>query len=176
MPSLDEVLNAFPNGSFLIHIESNDPHEGAALALKLKKLSGPRLRDLRVYGGDRPVSVVRREMPTVRTVSRMTEKGCLITYAALGWSGYIPGDCHNRLLIVPANIAPWLWGWPNKFLGRMNSAGSNVFVVDDLQAGGVKGLNSSDDLGKLPNGYSGGIWKDQIDAIGPALREQPGLR
>ena len=74
MPSLDEVLNAFPNGSFLIHIKSNDAHEGSALALKLKKLSGSRLRDLMVYGDYRPISVVHKEMPTLRTMSRKTEK------------------------------------------------------------------------------------------------------
>ena len=28
IPSLDEVLEAFPDGSFLIHIKSTDPEEG----------------------------------------------------------------------------------------------------------------------------------------------------
>jgi len=170
MPSLDEVLGAFPNGSFLVHIKSNDPGEGEALATKLKTFPSSALRNLMVYGGDRPISVVRSKIPDLRTMSLKTEKSCLVTYAALGWSGYIPTDCRNSLLVVPANIAHWLWGWPNKFLRRMINVGTEVFVGDDFKAGGLKGLNRPEDLRKLPKGYSGGIWTDQIDVIGPALR------
>jgi glycerophosphoryl diester phosphodiesterase len=170
MPSLDEVLSAFPNGSFLIHIKSNDPREGEALVTKLKTLPNSTLRNLMVYGGNRPVSIVRSKMPDLRTVCLKMEKNCLVTYAALGWTGYIPTDCRNSLLIVPANIAPWLWGWPNRFLRRMINVGTEVFVADDLKSGGLKGLNGPEDLRKLPKGYSGGIWTDQIDVVGPALR------
>lgn len=176
MPSLTEVLNAFPGHSFLIHIKSNDPGEGSALALKLKDLSIARLSKLMVYGGDRPVAVIRGELPSLRVMSLKTEKACLIPYIALGWSGYVPNACQNSVLIVPANIAPWLWGWPNRFLNRMASAGTAVFVVDDFAAGGSKGLNSLEELRKLPAGYSGGIWTDQIEVIGPVFRRQKGER
>lgn len=77
MPSLDEVLDAFPNRSFLIHIKSDDPREGAALAQKLKTLPKARLRGLMVYGGHQPIGVIRREMPDLRTMSIKTEKSCL---------------------------------------------------------------------------------------------------
>ena len=53
----------------------------------------------------------------------------------------------------------------------MNSVGTNVFLLDDLKAGGSKGLNSMEDLSLLPR-YSGGIWTDQIDVIGPALQSR----
>src|SRR5215813_10416440 len=39
MPSLEEVLKAFSNRRFLIHIKSNDPHEGEQLASHLAMLS-----------------------------------------------------------------------------------------------------------------------------------------
>jgi glycerophosphoryl diester phosphodiesterase len=169
MPSLDEVLNALPRRRFLIQIKSNAPRDGAALALKLKTLPRARLRNLMVFGGSRPIHVIRREFPILRTNSPETEKGCLIGYEALGWLGYVPRGCRNSLLIVPVNVAPWLWGWPNRFLRRMHNVGTNVFVADSLKPGGLKGIDSTEDLKRLPPRYSGGIWTDRIDVIGPAL-------
>ena len=51
MPSLDEVLEGFPNHSLLIHVKSNDPQEGILLAQYLQKLPAGRLPRLMVYGG-----------------------------------------------------------------------------------------------------------------------------
>ncbi|MFX8106630.1 hypothetical protein ABTK92_20190, partial [Acinetobacter baumannii] len=52
MPTLDEVLTAFPDRRFLIHIKSNDPAEADRLAARLKQLPPDRLKMLMVYGGD----------------------------------------------------------------------------------------------------------------------------
>jgi glycerophosphoryl diester phosphodiesterase len=170
MPSLTEVLNVFSDRSFLIHIKSNDPREGLALARTLQKRPLVQQRGLMVYGGDRPVEAFRHAMPKVRTMSLRTEKQCLKGYAALGEFGYLPQTCRSSVLMIPANIAPWLWGWPNRFLKRMTSVGTPVFVVDDLAPGGSKGLNSAEDLTKLPTNYTGGIWTDRIERVGPLIK------
>jgi glycerophosphoryl diester phosphodiesterase len=169
LPSLDEVLNAFPKNRLLIQIKSDKSRDGTALVRKLKTLPRARLRELMVFGGSRPVGLIRREFPGLQTNSPETEKSCLIRYLALGWLGYVPRDCRNSLLIVPVNITPWLWGWPNRFLRRMHNAGTGVFVADRIKPGGLKGLNTMNDLSKLPPGYTGGIWTDRIGALGPAL-------
>lgn len=59
MPSLDEVLAAFPDKQFLIDIKSNDPEEGRALAERLSRLSPHQRALLMVYGGERPVMALR---------------------------------------------------------------------------------------------------------------------
>jgi hypothetical protein len=41
----------------------------------------------------------------------------------------------------------------------------SVFAVNDYKADGTNGLNDSADLKKLPKGYSGVIWTDQIDPV-----------
>jgi glycerophosphoryl diester phosphodiesterase len=46
-----------------------------------------------------------------------------------------------------------------------------VFVIGPLD--GETGASGIDDLGllnRLPDGYSGGIWTDKIEVIGPELR------
>ncbi|GAA0136345.1 glycerophosphodiester phosphodiesterase family protein [Paenibacillus sp. YSY-4.3] len=168
MPSLDEVLEHFPKGTFLIHIKSNDSAEGRQLAQYLADLPEDRLHELTVYGGDEPIAALHEELPGLRVMSKATLKSCLLAYEGVGWSGYMPSACRNTQLHIPEKFTPWLWGWPNKFLNRMDAAGTRVIVV----AGSgewSEGFDTIEDLTQLPKGYTGGIWTNRIDRIAPAL-------
>jgi len=168
MPSLEDVLTRFPNRHFILHIKSNDPKEGAALGRTLRSLPQDESQRVAVTGGDRPIETLRRTIPTIKTMSPKSIKACFERYIALGEIGYVPASCRNSVIFVPVNIAPWLWGWPDRFLSRMHAAGTMVFAVNAYRSGGIKGLNDSADLKKLPKGYSGGIWTDRIDAVNSA--------
>lgn len=168
--TLAEVLTAFPDRHLLINIKSNDPHEGELLAATLAQLPITRQQQLLVYGAELPIAVVRTQVPAVRTMSGASLKGCLFRYWAFGWSGYRPARCTNLLLLIPTNVAPWLWGWPHRFVQRMASLNTDVFLVDDYAGGSFsEGINSLSDLEKVPPAYTGGVWTDRIDIIGPAL-------
>lgn len=169
MPSLDEVLAYFPDGTFLIHIKSNDSGEGRQLAQYLGELPKERLAQLTVYGGDAPIAALHEDLPEIRVMSKATLKSCLLSYEGIGWSGYVPPGCRNTQLHIPEKFAPWLWGWPNKFLNRMDSVNTRVIVV----AGSgewSEGFDTVDDLTRLPKDYTGGIWTNRIDRIAPALK------
>jgi len=56
MPTLDEVLTAFPGRRLLINVKSNDASEGASLAASLVGRSDRELRQLMAYGGDKPMA------------------------------------------------------------------------------------------------------------------------
>src|SRR4051794_9676545 len=84
MPSLGEVLQRFPDRRFIVHIKSNDPHDGIALAEAITTLPNNETSHLAVTGGDRPIEKLRAKMPFLRTMSRSTVKRCLSEYAALG--------------------------------------------------------------------------------------------
>jgi glycerophosphoryl diester phosphodiesterase len=74
------------------------------------------------------------------------------------------------VLLVPANVAPWLWGWPNRLIQRMDRVGTRVVMIGHYGGGGhSQGFDDPDQLTELPRGYSGGIWTDRIDLIGPAI-------
>lgn len=171
MPSLEQVLTIFPERDFFIDVKSNDADEGALLAERLAELAAGRQGEITVFGGPRPVSAVRERLPHVRTITRPRLKKCLIRYLAAGWTGYVPSDCRHTVLLVPANAAPWLWGWPNRFLRRMDDVGTRVVLIGDYGGEGLsQGFDDPDLLSQLPRDYSGGIWTDRIDRIGPALR------
>jgi glycerophosphoryl diester phosphodiesterase len=172
MPALEEVLMAFPDRRLLIHIKSNDPHEGEQLASHLAMLPPAQRAHLIVYGGTLPVERLRVHLPDMRTMSRASLTQCLLRYIAIGWSGYVPAACHHSLVLVPINAAPWLWNWPNGFLNRMARAGSIVVVVGPYSPGEFsRGIDSEAEFAQLPHQFAGGIWTNRIDRIG--LLAQP---
>jgi glycerophosphoryl diester phosphodiesterase len=175
MPSLDGVLATFPDRSFLINIKSNDPKEGRLLADALRPLPADRLDRIMVYGGDAPVATLKAALPAVRAMSRATLKSCLLGYLGLGWSSIMPQSCRDTMVLVPINVAPYLWGWPDRFLQRMTGAGSRVFVIGPYHGGEFSaGIDTPDDLARLPPHFSGGIMTDEIETIGQRLGSQAG--
>lgn len=171
IPSLEEVLTTFPNGSFLIHMKSSDSIEGAQLAEYLSQLPEEHLNRLSVYGDDTPVSILKKQLPSLRVMSMSTLKSCLISYTGAGWTGYIPAVCRNTQLHIPEKYAPFLWGWPDKFLNRMERVNTKVILVAG-DGGWSEGFDSIEDLNRLPDGYSGGLWTNRIDIVAPKLKLQ----
>ena len=98
MPTLAEVLAAFPQARLLINVKSRDPSEGEKLAAVLNKLPAERRAQIMVYGGDEPVEIVRQRASDIRTISRGAIKRCLLSYIGYGWSGVVPKACHNAMV------------------------------------------------------------------------------
>ncbi|MCP1916308.1 glycerophosphoryl diester phosphodiesterase [Bradyrhizobium elkanii] len=166
MPSLDEVLKTFPDRRLLINVKSRDPSEGEKLATVLNRLAAERRKLIMVYGGDEPIETIRQLAPETRTISRATLKRCLVRYIGYGWTGIVPDACRNAIVLVPINYAPWLWGWPDRFLNRMAAANSAVFVLGPYQGGEFStGVDDADLFRRLPESYSGGIWTNEIETI-----------
>ncbi|WP_421380875.1 glycerophosphodiester phosphodiesterase family protein [Bacillus salacetis] len=169
MPSLNEVLSTFPDKELLIHIKSNDPEEGTMLAKKLLQLPESQQKLITVYGGDAPVQSLKEELPDTRVMSRETLKSCIFPYLAYGWSGIVPGACSKTQIHVPQKYTRLLWGWPDKFLNRMDAAGTRVIIVAG-DGTWSEGYDSEKDLKQLPANYTGGIWTNRIDEIAPIYK------
>lgn len=170
MPTLDEVLSTFPEQSFLIHIKSNDPIDGEHLSEYLSKFSDSRLSKLSVYGGDKPIASLKENLPELRVMSLETIKSCLLPYIAVGWTGYVPSACENTQLHIPETYASYMWGHPNKFLNRMEKINTRVILVAG-DGDWSEGFDLAQDLERLPENYTGGIWTNRIDIIAPLLKE-----
>jgi len=170
MPTLDEVLAVFPEQSFLIHIKSDDPLEGEQLANALASYPESRLDKITVYGGDQPIASLKEKLPSVRVMSKETMKSCILPYIAIGWTGYVPKACENTQLHIPEKIAPWLWGFSDKFVNRMDDSNTRVILVTG-DGGFSEGFDQIEDIERLPADYSGGIWTNRIDRIAPLYQE-----
>lgn len=171
MPSLDEVLATFPDRRFLINVKSDDASEGERLAARLAALTPQARSRLMVYGGNKPIQVVRDKLPDVAVMSKHTLKECAVRYLLFGWSGFVPRECRHTLIILPSNIAPFAWGWPHKLVTRLRHAGSIVLVAGPYDGSdGASGIDDAAQFNALPQGYDGGIWTNRIDRIAPLTR------
>lgn len=169
MPTLEEVLTHFPNESLLIHIKSNDPKEGILLAEYLSRLSDERLGNLSVYGGDQPVEALKEKLPQMRVMSMDTLKSCLLPYLAVGWTGYVPKACDNTQVHIPEKYASLMWGYPSKFIARMEENGTRVILVAG-DGGWSEGFDQTQDVERIPEKYDGGIWTNRIEVIAPIIK------
>ncbi len=172
MPSLDEVLTTFPERRFLVNVKSRDATEGTRLAAALGKYPVERRRMLAVYGGDEPVAEVRRALPEVRTASRSSLKACLLRYLAIGWSGHVPEACTRSVLLVPVNMGFLAWGWPHSFQQRMEAAGSEIVAVGPYGGRFTTGIDTPEDLARLPQDYAGGIWTNELAWLSRTLAQR----
>ncbi len=86
MPSLEQVLETFPDGTFLIDIKGGTAADAARLGERIADLQADRTGQTFVYGRPSAVAAVVAAAPSVTPVTRPGLKACLVRYAALGWS------------------------------------------------------------------------------------------
>ena len=83
----------------------------------------------------------------------------------------MPDACRETMIMLPINLAPWLWGWPNLFLERVRDAGSEIILLGPYESGdpGTAGIDTLEQLAGVPAEFDGYVWTNRIDLIGPAL-------
>jgi glycerophosphoryl diester phosphodiesterase len=171
MPSLDEVMAAFPDQRFLVNFKSNEVREGDMLAAMVAEHPGWRPAIWGAYGGDPPTFRAAELIDGLDVWSRRGLIDCLTQYLGLGWTGYVPDACRNTKVMVPINFAWLLWGWPNRFLERLRNHGSEVILLGPYEAGdpGTAGVDSLDLLAQVPADFDGYVWTNRIEIIGPDM-------
>ena len=78
MPSMDEVFETFPDGSFLIDIKTNSPDDGVLLARRLRQLPAQRRLRLMVFGREAVLAGFREDLPEVPASSLTSIQACLV--------------------------------------------------------------------------------------------------
>lgn len=171
LPALSDVLTAFPNRRFLVNFKSNEAREGDMLAALLETHPDWRPAVWGVYGGDPPTFRAAEAIPGLAAWSRRGMIDCLVHYISYGWTGIVPAACRDTIVMVPLNAAPWLWGWPNLFQQRLANAGSEVILLGPYAPGdsGTAGIDTLEQLARVPDSFSGYLWTNRIELIGPAL-------
>lgn len=170
MPSLEEVFAAFPDGAFLVHFKSNEAREGDMLADLIAGEPAWRGNVWAVYGGAPPTVRATERVDGLRGFPLSAVKKCLIPYVQFGWTGAVPDACHDTVVPVPINVGPWLWGWPDLFVQRMREAGSHVLIVGDYAPKrAMGGVDTAADAARVPVGFDGYVWTNEIRTIAPLL-------
>lgn len=169
MPSLAEMLQAFPDQRFLINFKSRWIRE-ADLRLAYLKRNNIKVDDrILVYGGEKPVERWKVINPAGFSFTKADMKDCTFDYLKIGWSGTVPDSCNGGVVGVPLNYRHFIWGWPNRFLARMHRSGATVIFLGHIENdNGAPGITDPEDLNAIPPGFDGLIWTDAIENVGPA--------
>lgn len=165
MPELAEVFSAFPGKELLINVKDGDVETYQVLWTDyLSRMTKDQLSLITVYGDDDGIDYLRKQSPDLRLLSMRMMKKALLKYELLGFTGYIPKELHNLELHLPLKYAKFLWGWPNKFVKRMESVNTRVLIV--LGDGKwSEGFDTEESLEAIPKGYKGYIWTNRIDKV-----------
>jgi hypothetical protein len=124
-----------------------------------------------VIGDADAVAFIESLQPAHAAFSVSGARKCASEYRMSGMWGSVPESCKNRtMLLTLDDIGYGLWGWPNRFLARMNAANVRLIIAEDVVDGQIKGLTDVTQYGDIANSYNGYIWVDNIEELGPALR------
>jgi glycerophosphoryl diester phosphodiesterase len=173
MPSLDEMFAAAPTGKLLINFKSNREEEGTALAAMLS--ANPEWRDkvFAIFGGAAPTRAAIDAVPGLKGYTAESNVACLMRYMATGWIGHVPDACRNTVVLVPSNYSWLLWGWPNRFMTRMQEAGSEVILSGPYGSEGVTtGIDTPEQVSDMPLPYPGLVWTNRIITTGPLIMKR----
>ena len=166
---IEEVLEAFPNNSFLIHVKGGGEDSGRILVELFKTKDPQWLASIGIYGSQDAISVIHASYPNLKAHSVKSLKKAFITYELVGWTGYIPKSMRETQLQLPFIYAKLLWGWPNKFLNRMDAVNTRVILVDG-DGGWSEGFDSDSDLERIPKGFNGFVWTNRAAKISKSPR------
>ena len=169
MPELAEVLAAMPNERFLVNFKSNEAREGDMLRDLIADNPQWEPAIWGVYGGDPPTRRARELLPDLAAWTRPGLMDCLVRYMGYGWTGIVPEPCRRTTVMVPVNMAGWLWGWPNRFLQRMRDAGTEVILIGPYTGGdpGTAGIDTPEEAALVPHRFPGYVWTNEIATIAP---------
>lgn len=171
MPSLSEMLAAFPGRAFLINVKSNDASEADLLLAYLSALGEKGARKLAIVAAPRFAARWRALGGEAPVLTKSEGKACAKAYVLTGWSGRIPQPCRGVGIGAPADFAFLYWGYPRRLVARFEGEGIGVILVGPLK-GPSDRIDSLEALTKIPRDYAGWISTNRIEIIGPALRAE----
>lgn len=170
IPTIEEVLREAPRMRLIFQFKSKDPGDADALVAALRR-GGADASDPRFGFQGHPIVIdrVKRLAPGAWAFTVQDTKACLTDYVKFGWTSYLPESCRNTTVMVPLNYQWAIWGWPKRFLVRMERAGTRVILTGDYKKGGALGLSRPEQLAKVPRDFRGYLWIEDFYNVGRAL-------
>jgi glycerophosphoryl diester phosphodiesterase len=166
MPTLPDVLAAFPNGRFVLDDKDGDAATRQLIIDLLLTLPEGQRGNL-IYAGSHQDDdgVLLAGLPEVQpyVFERAEARGCLGDYLLrMLLTGSLPERCRQYVIGIPAGMLPALPGWPNLILARAHQAGARVIVAE---------VDTPEQLNAVAGLPIDGIETNRIEIIGPLLAE-----
>jgi glycerophosphoryl diester phosphodiesterase len=164
MPTLPEVLAAFPEGRFVLDDKDGDATTRRLLSFLLGTLPEEQRARL-VYAGGVASQSIHEEFPEVQPYifSRGEARSCLGDYLRMLVSGSLSEGCRQHVIAIPYRMLGSVPGWPHLILARAHQAGARVYVAD---------VDTPEQLAAVAQLPLDGVVTNRIEVIGPLLEER----
>jgi glycerophosphoryl diester phosphodiesterase len=169
MPTVEEVLRALPRSKLIFALA--DPRAAEALVAAFAA-AGVAIDDNDGFAGDAATLARLRQLTHGGWIlDPAASTACLDGYRRTGWLGIVPDSCRGVTLIVPRRGEWTLWGWPYRFMDRLQGVGARFFIAGEPAADGtVTGLDSADQLDEVPRHFAGMLLIEDMNEVGRALQ------
>jgi glycerophosphoryl diester phosphodiesterase len=169
MPSVEEALRETPRMRLFFNFKSKDPGDADTLVAAFRR-AGIEIDGKYVFYGHPAVTGRMKQLvPGASTFWKEGMKTCLTDYVKWGWTSFVPETCRNTVVAVPLNYQWAIWGWPKRFIARMDSVGTKVLLLGPYEKGGIAGLERPEQLAKVPRDFRGYLWIEDFYNVGRAL-------
>lgn len=169
IPTVEEALRETPRRGYIFNFKSKDPADADALVAAFGRAGVGIDGRFGFYGHPAVTGRMKQLAPGAWTWGKEGMKACLKDYLKIGWTSYVPESCRNTTVAVPLNYQWAIWGWPRRFLARMESVGTKVILLGDYEKGNVAGLERPEQLAKVPRDFRGYLWIEDFYNVGRAL-------
>jgi glycerophosphoryl diester phosphodiesterase len=162
MPTLPEVLAAFPDQHFIINEKDGDRETLDLLIASLSTLPSER-RALLSYWGDDFMTLHQR-LPELQPYfyGERELRACLGDYLEMLVTGTLPPRCREHIIAIPVSRLNEVPGGLERFLSQAHQAGARVYVTD---------LDTPEQFASVGSLPLDGIQTNHSEIIGPLIRE-----
>lgn len=162
MPTLPEVLSAFPDKAFIINEKDGDRQTRDLLIAYLETLS-PERRALLSYWGD-GYNALHQRLPEIQPYlyGASELRACLGDYLRMLVTGTLPLQCREQIIGIPFSRLDSVPGGLRFFLARAHHAGARIYVTD---------VDSAAQFAAIAALPLDGIQTNRIEVIGPLVGE-----
>lgn len=162
MPTLDEVMQEFPNKKFLVNQKDTFEKTVKLLVDSLKKYPQKQRQNIYLFSGSELYNTLKQQIPEVQKIfpTRKEAKDCLPQYLTMLFSGSISQSCGQYAIGAPARYLKYIPGWPNLVLNKAQQAGLKIYVID---------VDTKEELLQVQDLPIDGITTNRIEVIGPLL-------
>lgn len=169
MPTVEEALREVPRMRIFFNFKSKDPRDADALVAAFRRAGVEIDGKHFFYGHPAVTGRLRQLVPGAQTFFKDEIRACLTDYVKFGWTSYVPDSCRNKVIAVPLNYQWAIWGWPKRFLARMDKVGTTVILMGPYEKGHIGGLERPEQLSKVPRDFRGYLWIEDFYTVGRAL-------
>jgi glycerophosphoryl diester phosphodiesterase len=162
--TLDEILKQFPNKRFLIDNKSGNDIEVAQMIVdSLLRLPEEQQRNIFLWAQDEAYEYIHAAIPDVtrlllpRSYQKMFFKSYILGFGL----GAIGTEYKNQGLGLPIEYTKYIWGWPYRFLSKVNDAEARFYLF----------VNTREDLAMISGVSLDGIVTDHIEVLADIIDE-----